>query len=82
MLRGNKLYTKIGLIVATIGIGGICLNIYASEQAAKVAQNNVATKDESIVVNPEYFQKDTKSYIINAIVPQVSSAKYKESAKL
>lgn len=30
MLRGNKLYTKIGLIVATIGIGGICSNIYAS----------------------------------------------------
>ena len=82
MLRGNKLYTKIGLIVATIGIGGICSNIYAGEQAAKVAQDNVATKDESIVVTPEYFQKDTKSYIINAIVPQVSSSKYKESAKI
>ena len=57
MLRGNKLYTKIGLIVATIGIGGICSNIYASEQAAKVAQNNVATKDESIVVTSEIFSK-------------------------
>lgn len=82
MLRRNKLYAKIGLIIAAIGIGGICSNIYASEQAAKVAQDNVAIKDESIVVTPEYFQKDTKSYIINAIVPQVSSSKYKESAKI
>lgn len=72
---------KIGLIVAALGMVGMHLNLYANESARVIALDSVDTKATNVVITPKSYQEDTKSYRLQATIPQMSTEKYSIYAK-
>ncbi len=85
MLKRSKWNTKsslkIGLIVAALGMVGMHLNLYANESARVIALDNVDTKSTNVVITPKSYQEDTKSYRLQATIPQMNTEKYSVYAK-
>lgn len=79
--RNTRSSLKIGLIVATLGVGGMHLNLYANEPARVIALDSVDTKAINVVITPKSYQEDTKSYRLQATIPQISTEKYSIYAK-
>ena len=85
MLRRSQWYIrqslKVGLIVASLGMGGMTFNLYANELDIAVSQDRADTKEINVVMIPKSYQEDTKSYSVQVTVPQISSEKYSMYAK-
>ncbi len=85
MLKRSKWNTKsslkIGLIVAALGMVGMHLNLYANESARVIALDSVDTKAINVVITPKSYLEDTKSYRLQATIPQMSTEKYNVYAK-
>lgn len=77
----TKSSLKIGLIVAALGMVGMHLNLYANESARVIALDSVDTKATNVVITPKSYQEDTKSYRLQATIPQMSTEKYSIYAK-
>lgn len=82
MLKRSKWYIKqslkVGVIVVTLGTGGMYFNSYANELTRVVSQNQV---DTGVVVTPKSSQEDTKNFRLQVTIPQISSEAYSVYAK-
>ncbi|MFQ9697353.1 MAG: hypothetical protein ACLRY5_11040 [Zhenhengia sp.] len=70
MLKRSKWYIKqslkVGVIVVTLGTGGMYFNSYANELTRVVSQNQV---DTGVVVTPKSSQEDTKNFRLQVTIP-------------
>lgn len=85
MLGRSKWYTRqslqVGLMIVTLGMGGMNFNLYANELAIVVSQDRLEIKEINVEVTPKSYEEDTKSYRFQVSIPQISSEKYSLYAK-
>lgn len=85
MLGRSKWYSRhslqVGLMIVTLGMGGMNFNLYANEPAAVVSQDRLEIRDINVEVTPKSYEEDTKSYRFQVSIPQISSEKYSLYAK-